>query len=698
MNEKIRQAHLDRSAYVYVRQSSMQQVHNHRESRRRQYDLGEKARGMGFARVVVIDDDQGRSGTGVEERPGFGRLLAAVCEGVVGAVVALEASRLARNNRDWHHLVHLCTLTDTLLIDDNGVYDPKLANDRVVLGFKGTMSELEIDLMRERAQKSRMAMIRRGTVMWEVPVGYVRVDQRIDLTPDLQVQEAIRGVFAKFRELGSARQVVLWYYQEQIPLPYVVPASSGQVEWSIPSTHRVLAVLKNPWYAGTFAYGRSATRTVVENGRARRTYQRGLPIDEWEVLIPEHHDAYISWDQYLENQKTLKTNRGMHGNVNSKGAPREGSALLAGILRCARCGRMLHVVYSGSNGRVLRYSCKSGSTNHGTDPCISLAGLRLDRAVSAKVLEALQPVALEASFDAAHELARRDDEKRKAIELAVEKARYEVSRARRQYDAVDPENRLVAQLLEDRWEKALKELDAIECRLASLESSEQPLSEQQRARLLELATDLELLWDDPCASTSLKQRIIRTIIEEIVVDVQDSPPEAVLHLHWAGGVHTTLRVPKNRKGRTQQCTARDVVELIRELAKVCRDRQLAQILNRLGYRTGSGNTWKEARVRSHRAYHEIPRFDENNRKSWLTLTDAARELGVNASVVRRLLADGVLPGRQVVPQAPWIIDRGALELPEVRQAIAAVRDDGRRRRKAPRRVPEQLELPFNEER
>ncbi len=698
MDEKIRQPHLDRSAYVYVRQSSMQQVRNHQESRRRQYNLAEKARRMGFARVVVIDEDQGRSGTGVEERPGFGRLLAAVCEGVVGAVVALEASRLARNNRDWHHLVHLCTLTDTLLIDDNGVYDPKLANDRVVLGFKGAMSEFEIDLLRERAQKCRMEMIRRGIVMWEVPVGYIRADQRIDLTPDLQVQEAIRGVFAKFRELGSARQVVLWYYQEQIPLPYVLPGSSGQVAWSIPSSNRILSILKNPWYAGAFAYGRSATKTVVESGRARRTYQRDLPIAEWEVLIYDHHDAYISWDQYLENRKTLEANRGMHGNMNSKGAPREGSALLAGILRCARCGRMFHVVYSGSNGRVLRYSCKSGSVNHGTDPCISVAGLRLDRAVSAKVLEALQPVALEASFDAAGELTRRDDEKRKAIELAVEKASYEISLARRQYDAVDPENRLVAQQLEDRWEKALEELNGLESRLATLERSEWPLSEEQRVRLLVLRTDLELLWNDPCASTSLKQRIIRTIIEEIVVDVQDSPPEAVLHVHWEGGVHTTLHVPKNRKGRTQQCTDRDVVELIRELAKVCRDRQVAQILNRLGYRTGSGNTWKEARVRSHRAYHDIPRFDEKNREKWFTLTDAARELRVNASVVRRLLSDGVLPGRQVVPQAPWIIDRPALDLPDVRQAIATVRDDGRRRRKAPRRIPGQLELPFNEER
>lgn len=612
MSEKIHQEHVDRSAYVYVRQSSMQQVRNHRESQNRQYALADKARALGFENVVVVDEDLGRSGSGVQERPGFGRLLAAVCEGTVGAVVALEASRLARNNRDWHHLVDLCALTGTVVIDDDGVYDPRKLNDRLLLGLKGTMSEFELGLLRQRAQEARMGMVRRGIVMWEVPVGYVRSeDQRIELTPDLQVQESIRGVFRKFRELGSARQVLLWYRQEQVPLPHIVPATSGRdVNWSLPSISRILAFLKNPCYAGAFVYGRSATRTVVKDGRARRTYQRELPQSEWDVLIFEHHEAYISWERYLDNQKILESNHGMHGNMKAKGgAPREGSALLAGLLRCARCGRMFHVVYSGSNGHVLRYSCKGASVNHGTEPCVSVAGARLDQAVSSKVLEALQPVGLQASLEAADELTTREDEKRKALELAVEKARYEVGRARRQYDAVDPDNRLVAQELESRWNRALEELRELECRLNALENSEQPLNDRQRRRLLALGSDLDRLWNDPRASTPLKQRILRTVLEEIVVEVQDHPPEAVLHLHWAGGVHTTLRVAKNRKGRTQQCTDRDVVELMRELAKICRDRQIAQILNRLGYRTGSGNTWKEARVRSHRAYHKIPRFD-----------------------------------------------------------------------------------------
>ncbi len=279
------------------------------------------------------------------------------------------------------------------------------------------------------------------------------------------------------------------------------------------------------------------------------------------------------------------------------------------------------------------------------------------------------------------------------LQADVEKARYEISRAHRQYDAVDPENRLVARELESRWEKTIHDAHELESRLDALESSERPLSDHQRQRLLELGSDLDLLWNDPRASTPLKQRILRTVLEEIIVDVQDSPSEAVLHLHWAGGVHTTLRVPKNRKGRTLQCTDRNVVDLMRELAKVCRDRKVAQILNRLGYRTGSGNTWKEARVRSHRRYHQIPRFDERNRESWLTLTDAAQTLRVNASVVRRLLADGILPGRQVVPHAPWIIERKDLELPDVTAAIQMVHEG---RRKPPRRVPGQMELPFNQ--
>jgi DNA invertase Pin-like site-specific DNA recombinase len=464
--DQIQPSHRQRAAYVYVRQSSMHQVHNHRESRRRQYSLTEKARALGFADVVVIDDDQGRSGSGAEERPGFGRLLAAVCEGKVGAVLALEASRLARNNRDWHHLVDLCALTGTLVIDDDGVYDPRLLNDRLVLGLKGSMAEFELGLLRQRAQEALRGMIARGEVLWEVSVGFLRTeDNRLEMTPDRQVQQALRGVFARFRALGSARQVLLWYVQEKIPLPCIRRGGSGrEVTWELPTYKRIHALLTNPTYAGAFCHGRTATRVAVVNGRAKKTHGHRLPLGQWHVLLRDHHPGYITWEEFEANQRQLAANAAMRGDDTS-GAAKSGPALLAGLLRCGRCGRKLHVGYCGTGGRVPRYYCRDGHLNHGTERCISFGGLRVDEAVVAAVLEAVQPAGVEAALHAWDQALRQGDDKQRALELALEKARYEAERARRQYDAVEPENRLVAGELEARWEQALKAVKDMEGRL-----------------------------------------------------------------------------------------------------------------------------------------------------------------------------------------------------------------------------------------
>jgi DNA invertase Pin-like site-specific DNA recombinase len=691
MSDKIQAAHREKVAYVYVRQSKMHQVRQHQESRRRQYGLEDRARQLGFTQIIVVDEDLGRSGTSTQDRPGFGRLLTAVCEGQVGAVLALEASRLARNNRDWHHLVDLCALTGTLVVDDDGVYDPKLVNDRLILGMKGSMAEFELGLMRQRAQEALRQMIARGVCLWDMPAGYVRTkENRIEMAADRQVQQAIYGVFRKFRELGSVRQTLLWYVQEQIPLPRTRQGSRGQeVTWEIPCYKRVLAILTNPAYAGAFVHGRTYTRTVMRTDRAHKTRGHRRPQDKWGVLIRDHHPAYISWEEHLRIQDQIRTNSGMRSD-HRKGAAKRGPALLTGLLRCSRCGRKLRVAYGGEGGRVRRYLCRSGQLDHGRPWCISFGGLRIDEVISATVLDALQPAGVQAAIDAWESLVQQDDEKRKALELALQKARYEAQRAQRQYDAVEPENRLVAAELEARWNQSLRTAAEIEQRLQAHLSEPETLSDELRVRLLALGEDLPHAWHHPTASVVLKKRILRTVLEEIMVDVSDDPPEVVMRLHWVGGVHTELRVRKNAKGRRRHCTDDKVLDLIRELAKVCPDQAIAAILNKHGYHTGAGKRWIASRVVSLRSRHDIPAASKDRGRTWITLEQAASELGIHHQSVKRLIQRKILPANQVTAHAPWVIERANLELPAVQAAAKAIQQ-GRRTKAV---APQQQELPL----
>jgi DNA invertase Pin-like site-specific DNA recombinase len=688
---KIQDEHLGRAAYIYVRQSTLHQVRHNTESQTRQYGLHKLAERYGFRQIVIVDEDLGKSGSGSIDRLGFGRLLTAVCGGGVGAVFSLEASRLARNNRDWHHLLDLCAMTATLVIDENGIYDPRHLNDRLLLGLQGTMSEFELGLFQQRAREALLAMIRRGLAPWSVATGYVRTEElRIEMTPDRQVQEAIRTVFRQFRKLGSAHQVLQWYCDEQLSLPTVVPGSKGrEVMWQRPSYNRVIAILKNPAYAGTFVYGRHPTKTVVENGRARKKqHQRQTTIEEWKVVIHDHHPAYITWEDYLEIQRILTANRSA-GEGDEQGPAREGSALLGGLLRCSRCGRKLQVSYGGTKGRIPRYCCAAGSLNHGTKPCLSLGGLRLTQAVCRVVLESLRPAGIQAAFQAAEEVSHRDDETRRALELALEKARYEADRLRRQYNAVEPENRLVAAELESRWNVSLNQVTELDSRLRAAVTATQAMTDDERQRLLALGHDLSSVWNHPDASIPLKKRILRCVLHEIIIDVKGEPPEIVLQLHWAGGIHTELRVHKKLPVPHTRCTDREVVDLVRELAKTCDDRSIARILNRLGYRTGPGNAWIGHRVASLRNYHGVPVYERGD-STWCNLRQASHELGISHPSVLKLIEEKILPATQVVTYAPWVIKRKDLERPEVKAAVEAI---GQHRNR-PRKVVGQQELPF----
>lgn len=677
MSEKLKAHHLERGAYVYVRQSTPYQVRNNLESKERQYALEGRAQQLGFSKVVVIDEDLGRSGSGIQERPGFGRLLASVCQGLAGAVFALEASRLARNNRDWHHLVDLCALTETLLIDSDGIYDPRQLNDRLVLGLKGTMSEFELGLLRQRAREAFEQKVRRGFALWEVPVGFIRTEEgQIEKTPDRQVQQAIGSVFRKFQQLGSARQATIWFREERILVPKTKPGTAGQeVIWGLPSSGRIRQMLKNPCYAGAFAYGKTAARTRIEDGRARQSSRFRKPQKEWKVLLLGHHPGYISWEEYLENQQRLETNVAMYEGESS-GAVKLGAALLSGLLRCGRCGRKLQVVYSGTGGRVPRYVCRGDRGDRESSRCLTVGSLRLDRAVAQSVLAAIQPAGIEAAVKLTECAQVEDAEKRKTLELALERARYEENRARRQFDAVEPENRLVAGELEVRWNGALAQVAAAEARLAAAGNAAVPLTERQKEELEALSEDLMELWNHPDAPLQLKKRILRTVLTEIIINHDADSATHHLRLHWAGGVHTELRVERNKTGQHRHSADHSVIELVSELAKICQDKTIAAVLNRLGYKTGQEKTWNASRVAGLRGYHKIAPFQKQD--SWVTQEEAARELQVSDTVVKRLIRERVLPAKQVVKFAPWIIEKKDLLLPAVQQQVKAARRGGHR--------------------
>ena len=668
---KINPEHLALSAYVYVRQSTADQLRNNHESRRRQYALAERARALGWEDVVVIDDDLGISAGGVA-RPGFERLLAAICSGKVGAVVSIEASRLARNGRDWHTLLEFCALVGSVIVDEDGVYDPRSINDRLLLGMKGTMSEMELSLLRQRSVEALKLKAARGDLHTTVPIGYVRTeDNRVELDPDLRIREAISSVFNRFAQAGSVRQVLLWFRQEHIELPAVVYDDRRRsVVWRLPTYPSVLKILSNPIYGGAYVYGRTETRVRLEAGRKHLVRGHRRERERWQVLIQEHHDGYIDWPTYEHNQRVIADNTNMRGGM-ARGALRRGETLLAGLLRCAHCGRKLHVAYSGSDGSVGRYHCKGAAINHGApQKCISFGSLRVDQGVAAEVLKMLSPLGMQAALRAIEQHANDDHAKRRQLELALEQARFEAARAQRQFDAVDPGNRLVAAELERRWNERLAQVSQRQAELEALDARvSTSLTPQQRDALLALGSDLPRVWDHPSASSQLRKRILRTVIQEIVARVADARVELVIH--WQGGDHTELSVVKNRTGQHRWTTDVEVQTLITQLARQLNDGSIAALLNRLGHRTGRDQTWTELRVRSFRAGHDIAVYKpgEREERGEATLEQAANALGTSKMTVLRMISAGSLAASQACKGAPWVIKVADLQRPEVRAAI-----------------------------
>jgi excisionase family DNA binding protein len=663
-----------RKAIVYIRQSSPNQVLHHQESQRRQYGLVERARELGFQRVTAIDEDLGRTGSGFVERPGFQRLVAEVCSGEVSAVFCIEASRLARNGRDWHHLIELCGMVGAVVVDFDGLYDPNILNDRLLLGLKGTMSEFELSLLRQRSEEAIRQKARRGELQFLLPVGFCwTASGKIEKDPDERVQHAIELVFRKITELGSVRRVLLWFSEEKVCLP-AFPRDPGERKmiWKVPVYSNIRAILGSPTYAGAYAFGRTETRTHIVGGRARKTTGHLKPQREWMVLIKDHHLGYVSWEEYERNQAMIAANSHMQSGVEPK-AGRGGRALLAGLLRCRRCGRMLQVSYIGA--RVIHYQCKGAHMQRGEDRCISFGGLRVDAAVANEVLNAVGGNAIEAALAAAEQMQQQRQELRRSITLEVEQARYEARLAARRYEAVDPDQRLVAAELEARWNAALQKTQELENKLSEFDDEIQSRPAPNQEVLLSLAQDLPAIWKSPSTDMRLKQRLVRILIDEIVVDVDEKSSEVVLVIHWSGGRHSEHRVKKNGIGKHRWCTSIDAIGVIRQMAGRFSDEQIAATLNRLRLRTGAGNTWNEKRVRFACQYHQLPTFDPNHpRNEGVTLREAAQRLNVSLTIVRRMIAEKKLPASQVVACAPWQIPVEALESEVVRKEVEKIKN------------------------
>jgi excisionase family DNA binding protein len=656
--QKVTEAHRRRRAVVYVRQSTPQQLERNHESRARQYALRERAVELGWpaASVVVVDEDLGRSGASTDGRLGFKELVAEVGLGQVGLVLALEVSRLARSSADWHQLLDLCALTGTLIADSDGIYSPQDFNDRLLLGLKGTMSEAELHLIRARLDGGLRNKAERGELSLNLPVGLDRDEHgRIVLAADEQVRHAIERVFCLWRRLGSARQVVRELIAEGQRLPRRT-VGQRRVRWARASYGAVHDFLTNPAYAGAFVFGRSRTEKRLDDAGRVRTRQVESPREQWSVCIPDHHPGYVCWDEYLATRERLRQNVIRPGE--GGGAAREGSGLLQGILRCGQCGRRMQVAYSGRGGRVPRYACVRAHHLHGTDhSCQSLGGVRLEKAVAAAFLEAVTPAGVRASAQAIEELERQHAERLAGQRLALERAEFEAERARRQFDACEPEHRLVARTLEARLEDALSELERERRKLAELERRRpEPLTTAERQALARVARDLPRLWVAATTTDRDRKELLRTLIGEVVVTVRDEPRRADIELAWEGGARTELQIALVRRGAESKRTPEDTVELIRALAAHHPDRQIAAILNKQGRRTGTGLPFTEPRVAHVRKKNKIPAAPPPDPDSGLfTIDQAADELGVTHTTIYRWLRAGLLPGEQTTPHAPWRI-------------------------------------------
>jgi DNA invertase Pin-like site-specific DNA recombinase len=625
--QKITSSHRERLAVVYLRQSSMAQVREHTESTARQYGLAGEATRLGWAPgdVQVIDTDLGISGRFGVAREGFRDLVSLVCRGEVGAIFGIEISRLARSNADVGRLIEFARITDTLLIDSDGVYDPADVNDRMLLGLKGTMGEVELHVMAGRLQAAKRAAAARGELRTPLPVGYVHDDAgEVVIDPDAEVQAAIADVFAGFAATGSAYGVVAVFAGRRFPLRAYGGAWAGQLRWGHLTHARVVGVLKNPAYAGAYVHGRYGSRRSVDEDGTVHTMMFERPRAEWPVLIKDHHEGYITWAGYLANEAKLAANR---TNTGAR-PPREGCALCQGIITCGSCGKPMRANYHTDQRPA--YECSSRADRLTTPTCRSVAAATVDAAVAAALLDALTPGQVALALSAADQVTDRHQRVSRAAELAVERARYEADRAERSFHQVEPENRLVASTLEARWESRLAALAEAEQSLEAARDLLPPLP--SRAELEKLAADLPALWHAPTTSSKDRKRLLRTLVADVTLLPEPDPGKARIGIRWHTGATDELTVARAIHPGTAKRSPSRAVEMVRDLGPVTPTAELAEKLNAAGLTTGHGRPFDVKAVQWIRHAYKIPAPAPYG-SGEISVTEAARRLGCSTGVI-----------------------------------------------------------------
>ena len=643
-SNKVTAQHLRRLAYLYVRQSTLRQVHENRESTARQYDLKRRAQALGWIadQIIVIDEDLGLSGATAIERNGFQRLVAEVGLGRVGVVMGLEVSRLARSSTDWHRLLEICALADTLILDEDGIYDPSHFNDRLLLGLKGTMSEAELHLLRARLIGGQINKARRGELWMKPPIGFVYDDSgRAVFDPDQQVQRAVRLLFETFHRTGSAMRVVHHFKTEGVLWPRRITSGvrAGELLFGSLEHSRVLGILHNPRYTGAFVYGRTRQRKVAIGGQVR--YRR-LKREEWSVFLPNMYPGYISWEEFESNQAKLLANANGYGEDRRKSPPREGSALLQGLVICGVCGLRMTVRYHTDHGHPIPdYVCQRRGIQTAEPLCQRLPGAQIDQAVTELVLKAVNPASLDVALEVFEELRTRQAEVDRLRRAQVERAREEAELAQRQYLLARPENRLVVDNLERQWNEKLTSLAQAEEEYARMSKSQpSALTDADRDRIHALASDLPRVWNDLRTPTRDRKRMLRLLVEDVTLEKNQN---IQIHVRWKAGATTSMERPLPLSAPDLVRTPADILELVRVLATEQTDAHIARTLNARWLRTGRKHSFTRPIIRHIRNAHGIASYVQHLRgHGWLTAPEIAAQMGVHSSTAKRFAAEGVL--------------------------------------------------------